>query len=251
MLSCTSCAKEDIPASVSQEISEDDEIYAETYIAPSAAQSQGLYIEGDFEGIGISDYGTEGIAKLTELHKSSAISSEYFPLTEGSRFVYQDSWEIQDPEGEFEIENKYTDEKVRVKRINSLRTLKVLSVEDKGLIKTVKTEEEDYRGVQTFDYEYLYPIKVGTKWEDPDLPGMLVREDNMYAYYVEGMEDVTVPAGTFKNCFKIVFRTLPDHTIEWFHPEVGVVKAEYVHHGTVTNWVSELKEFNKGNFAQR
>ncbi|MBU1887648.1 MAG: hypothetical protein KKB46_00430 [Candidatus Omnitrophica bacterium] len=244
IFSCTAYAKEDRSV-VSEQPAQDEEIYAETYIAPSVAQSQGLYIEGDFEGIGVSDYGTEGIAKVTELHKSSAISSEYFPLTEGSRWVYQDSLEIQDPDGKHEIESKYTDGKVRINRTNSLRTVKVLSVENKGLIKTVETEEEDFQGVKTIITDYLYPLKVGVKWAYPDLPDSLNREDNMYAYYVEDMEDVTVPAGTFKNCFKIVFRTVPEHIIEWFHPEVGVVKVEYVHHGTVTNWVSELKEFRK------
>ncbi|MFC1666326.1 hypothetical protein ACFL0P_00450 [Candidatus Omnitrophota bacterium] len=220
---------------------QDDEIYAETYIAPSVAQSQGLYIEGDFEGIGINDYGTEGIAKVTELDKSSMDFSRYFPLTEGSRWVYQDWWEIQDPEGEFEVESKHIGEKVRVKRINSSRTLKVVSVEDEGPIKRVKMEEEDYQGTRTREVEYLFPLEVGSKWEDTDLPGTLDREDNMYAYYVEKIEDVTVPAGTFKDCYKIVFRTNPDVAIEWFSPERGIIKAEYHHHGTITNYISELR----------
>jgi hypothetical protein len=64
----------------------------------------------------------------------------------------------------------------------------------------------------------------------------------MYFSYVEKIEDVTVPAGTFKNCFKIVFRTLPDDTTEWFFPSMGIVRVEYHHHGTIDNWIIELKK---------
>lgn len=219
----------------------DDGTYAETYIAPSVAQTQGLYIEGDFEGIGIKDYGTERIGDIAGLDKPSMGFSGYFPLTEGSQFVYQDWREIEDPRGDFEVENKYVGRKVRVKRINSPRTLNIVSVEDKGNIKRVTVEEKDYWDTHTYEIDYLFPLKLGSKWEDPDVPGALGREDNMYAYYVEKIEDVTVPAGTFKNCYKIVFRTTPDIVIEWFSPERGVVKTEYRRHGTIANHISELR----------
>jgi len=128
--------------------------------------------------------------------------------------VYSDYWEVQDPEGEFEIESKYLGEKVRVTRTSSKR-------------------------ISTSHPDYPEPLKVGMKWENPDLPGAIDRDDNMYAYYVEAIEDVTVPAGSFK-CFRITFRTCPDDTIEWFCPGVGIVKIEYHHHGTITNYTSEL-----------
>jgi len=219
--------------------------FAETYISPAVAHDLGLYIEGDFEGIAINDYGTNGITGVTGLEGSTAIHPERFPLTEGTILIYEDYWELQDPEGDFEIETEYTDKKTRVRRTDNLRTVEVISVVDKGPIKTVRTEEEDYMGIRTFDTDYLYPLKVGDKWPYTGSSGSLGREDNMYAYHVEGVEDVTVPAGTFKDCFKIVFRTVPDHTIEWFHPDIGIVKAVYRHHGAVMNCTSELREFSK------
>jgi len=41
--------------------------------------------------------------------------------------------------------------------------------------------------------------------------------------YVEKIEDVAVPAGTFKKCFKIVYRGIPDETAVWYCPGTGVV----------------------------
>lgn len=126
--------------------------------------------------------------------------------------IYHDYWEIQDPEGEHEVESKYLGEKVRIKRTRSTRTV-------------------------TSPPKYPFPLEVGMKWgESADFK----RDDNMYCWYVEAIEDVKVPAGTFR-CYRIVNRTCPDDTIEWYSPDVGVVKIEYRHHGTITNYTSELK----------
>jgi len=201
--------------------------------------------------------------------------TDYFPLTEGNYWVYQDQIEIQDTDGEFEVENKYIGEKVKVKRINQLRTLKVLSTETRGDFKIAKMQEEGTpEGTITFFYvidnkngriysysneqikmilpnnsdvtiegspEYIFPLQVGSKWGDPE---SLERKDKMYFPYVESLEDITAPAGTFKDCFKIIHHTLPDETAQWFCPNVGIVRLEYRHHGTIDNLISELKEIN-------
>ncbi|MBU4311990.1 MAG: hypothetical protein KJ706_04665 [Candidatus Omnitrophica bacterium] len=125
--------------------------------------------------------------------------------------VYQDFLEVQDTEGEFELESEYIGEKVRVTRTRSKR-------------------------ISTSYPDYPEPLKVGMKWGEVN---DIKRNDNMYAYYVEVIEDVTVPAGTFR-CFRIAYRTCPDDIVEWFCPGVGIVKIEYRHHGTITNYTSEL-----------
>jgi hypothetical protein len=210
---------------------------------------------------------------LTSAFTYAELETDYFPLTEGNYWVYQDLVEIQDPQGNFEVENKYIGEKVKVKKINQLRTLKVISTENRGDFKIAKMQEEGTpEGIITFFYvvdnkngriysysneqikmilpnnndvdmegspEYIFPLQVGLKWGDPQ---SLKRKDNMYIFFVEKIEDVTVPAGDFKNCFKIVHYTLPDETIQWFCPNVGVVRLEYRHHGTIINLVSELGE---------
>jgi|GEM_PF-2252188 len=202
--------------------------------------------------------------------------ADYFPLAEGNYWVYQDRIEIQDPQGNFEVESKSIGEKVKVKRINQLRTLKVLSTETRGDFKIAKMQEEgtpegmiiffyivDNKNGKIYSYsdeqiktilpnseeiniegspEYIFPLQVGSKWGAPE---SLERKDKMYFYYAEKLEDITSPAGTFKNCLKIVHHTLPDETIQWFCPNVGIVRLEYRHHGTIDNLVSELKERGK------
>ncbi|PIU42449.1 MAG: hypothetical protein COS99_00160 [Candidatus Omnitrophica bacterium CG07_land_8_20_14_0_80_42_15] len=117
-----------------------------------------------------------------------------------------------------EIHNDYINEKVKIGKTRWDRTEKVSSKED-GLL-------------------YGFPLRVGLKWgQDPAMPK---RNDNMYCYYVERMENVTVPAGTFKSCFKIIYDTCPDTNTEWYCPGVGIVKSEYHHHGTITNELVEL-----------
>lgn len=200
--------------------------------------------------------------------------ADYFPLAKGNYWVYKERIEIQDINGELEVESKYLGEKVRVKRIDAPRILKVLSIENRGNFKIAKMQEENFNGVTRFFYvvdkdngevhryteeeikevltdsckvnlsgfpEYIFPLEKDLKWGDPD---QLDREDKMYFRYVENVEDIILPAGTFKNCFKIVYQSLPDETIEWLCPYVGIVRMEYHHHGTITDHISELKETN-------
>ncbi len=115
---------------------------------------------------------------------SSAALSQIFvhnncPLKQGDLLVYRIWGEEQNIKGDAEIFNKYIDEKVLVKRSRSQRTEKV-PAEDHGL-------------------KYGSPLRVGLKLDQDPL-----RSDNMYCNYVETKEDVTVPAGTFKSCFKVV-----------------------------------------------
>ena len=148
--------------------------------------------------------------------------------------VYQDQIETQDENGNIEVENPYLENiKVKIKRINALRTSRRFFTEKGEPISL------EFGNPEIKIPEDALPLKVGAKWGEPE---MLKREDNMYCFYVEKMEDVTVLAGTFKDCYKIVYRTLPDDTRWWFCPNMGIVKIESHHHGTITNWLSELKE---------
>ena len=76
MLTRASCAKEDRPV-VSEQPPQDEEIRAETYIAPSAAQTHGLYTESDlgytkvgyFYKVDLNNDGKEEIVEVTEPYK--------------------------------------------------------------------------------------------------------------------------------------------------------------------------------------
>jgi len=85
--------------------------------------------------------------------------------------------------------------------------------------------------------EFNRSLVIGMKWGQDEW-----RKDNMYCYYVEKKEDITVTAGSFKGCFKIVYMTCPDDSTWWYYPGVGVVRYEYHHHGTITNIMRELIE---------
>ncbi|HAZ10308.1 MAG TPA: hypothetical protein DCY56_04305 [Candidatus Omnitrophica bacterium] len=161
----------------------------------------------------------------------SAFSTSQFPLNKGDILVYQEELVDQGLVYDFEVEhkpikgyiefyeiyNKYANEKVRVGKRKTFHKEKLL-LKEEGL-------------------RYGFPLKVGLKWdEESDFK----RNDNMYCWYVEKIEDVTVPAGTFKDCFKIVYDTCPDTTAEWYYPGVGIIKYEYCHHGTITNETREL-----------
>jgi hypothetical protein len=93
--------------------------------------------------------------------------------------------------------------------------------------------------------EYALPFRLGTVWGlDSDTPK---RSDTMYQWYVEGAGvRVTVPAGTFKGCFDMIYRTLPDHEIRWVCPGVGLVASEYEHHGTTDRYRVELESYKPG-----
>jgi len=161
----------------------------------------------------------------------SAFSISQFPLNKGDMLIYQEELVDQGLVYDFEVEhkpikgyiefyeiyNKYANEKVRVGKRKTFHKEKLL-LKEEGL-------------------RYGFPLKVGLKWDEAS---DFKRDDNMYCWYVEKIEDVTVQAGTFKDCFKIVYDTCPDTTTEWYCPGVGIVKYEYRHHGTITNITTEL-----------
>lgn len=86
----------------------------------------------------------------------------------------------------------------------------------------------------------ILPLKVGQHWGYED--GEFKRDDFWYQWHVEAIENIKVPAGIF-NCYRLAFRTNPDHRIIWFNPKVGIVKEEYVHHGTIINEFNDLASY--------
>jgi hypothetical protein len=86
--------------------------------------------------------------------------------------------------------------------------------------------------------EYLLPFKVGDSWgADPASPK---RTDSFYEWFVEDKLTVTVPAGKYDDCYRMVFRTLPDHLERWVCSGGGLVAEEYTHHGTEGHYRTEL-----------
>jgi hypothetical protein len=89
----------------------------------------------------------------------------------------------------------------------------------------------------TLPPSYVFPLRVGASWGSVSV---VPRANHWYEWYVEGQEDVNVPAGHFADCYRLVFLTSPDDTTRWFCPGVGLARLRYRHHGSVHNEDWEL-----------
>lgn len=88
------------------------------------------------------------------------------------------------------------------------------------------------------------PLQVGARWDTYSdtscrFPGIVV---NFISDEVEGIENITVPSGTFNDCFRIVTCNCPDFTdYRWFAPYVGIVRLDIVRFWGGVKYV--LKEY--------
>lgn len=203
-----------------------------------------------------------------ETRKASPSKVEdFYPLRPGNFWTYEVEVEEQvevAPQKTFFFWSSSGRKTAKIVKYKAAYVLSVLSVEDMVTHKVVKLKKEwvsEKRPAGELDAEIIYhlkemeivqlsgdlkethyrfPLFMGARMGDP---AQLERIDLSYFYSVEKQEDVEVPAGKFPDCFWIIYRTRPDHTIEWFYPEVGVVKREYRHHGTLLNMVENLVKY--------
>lgn len=89
--------------------------------------------------------------------------------------------------------------------------------------------------------EYVVPFEVGNLW--PAFPDPSPRDDTAYQWHVEALVEVNVPADRFVDCYRIVLFTLPDSSVRWVCPGVGLVAQEYHHHGSVVDYRAELTSY--------
>jgi hypothetical protein len=144
-----------------------------------------------------------------------------YPVRKGDVLVFETTFEDHDDKGNVVVYNDEGNAPERIKRTITVKRVKVKKV-DNGL-------------------KYGFPLKVGLQW-DCNREGKRPPEDHSNCSYVESQEVVAVPAGVFEGCFKVVYDTLPGTVTEWYRPGVGVVKSEYIHHGTMTNEIVVLKK---------
>lgn len=145
------------------------------------------------------------------------------PVNKGDTLIYRSQIDNQGVEVANAEAFKDTGEKVGVNRSISHLSEKVLSADD-GLIDG-------------------HQPKVGLKYDSGFSHTDDSGKDVPYYCYVEKKETITVPAGTFEDCFKIVSERNTETETSWYYPGVGIVKYTYHHHsGTV---VDEIKELEK------
>lgn len=95
------------------------------------------------------------------------------------------------------------------------------------------------------DMELVWPLEAGQTLGV--LGGMEPQTDGQYVWTVGGPIDVQTPAGNFSGCYVITIFTRPDNKSLWICPEVGIVREEYNHHGSVDNRYWELYRFIQEN----
>jgi hypothetical protein len=87
--------------------------------------------------------------------------------------------------------------------------------------------------------DYVLPLKVGRSWGNPSWkerpPGQ-----TRWEFFVAARETVSVPAGTFKDCFQIIYNTNPGDLKTWICPGAGLVADESTHHGSLMHYRIEL-----------
>jgi len=86
----------------------------------------------------------------------------------------------------------------------------------------------------------IYPLEEGQKWS-------YGKGDNAIDFTILAKEDVSVPAGDFKDCYKIEFKPKAGNLtmIEWFCPRIGFVKYEITKEVKVEPKIEESEEGEK------
>lgn len=190
-------------------------------------------------------------------------SSDYFPVSEGSRWLYRVT---SDKDNTIEI----TEQQLSINRISSwdgktiiVRRSEVpdnigieywLRPNDKGIERIAQQVDLEERA--TLDERprtvMKFPLKAGDSWIVPTVPFAIMRTNEnprelkysktlLMTHTVERLDaEVTVPAGTFRNCAEIVgrgdvtmyadpvsgFKKIPIINTEIYCPNVGLVRLE-------------------------
>jgi len=206
----------------------------------------------------------------------SPSGDRYFPLDEGRYWRYDMIYETMDGRfrGTYALEMLATEEKEGRKRYIA-RTIDgeliYYTVDDKGVkrIGSEKTVDRNttYSGEER--YVFHYPLVEGTEWESvtvsraliktgpPQKTEFHIRARVPVSVSIESMNDIVrVPAGTFRNCIRVVLsgdsfvnagnyvgRTIVNvKETNWYAPGVGLVKS--VRHETTTK-----KALDKGSIT--
>ncbi|HZS48702.1 MAG TPA: hypothetical protein VFC63_26760 [Blastocatellia bacterium] len=205
--------------------------------------------------------------KTAELLKPAVpepAAESFLPLENGNYWVYRGTVEVANDHGS-------------TTKFDAKRRVQILSARKDTNQNVFQIKNEDQNGTNLLTYvvrgsrvyqfdefdapgfekaaelpadklRYVFPLSLKQQWG-----GVAKRQknDGMYSYVVEAKEDVTVPAGTFHDCFRIAFRSIADELVEWFSPGVGMVKSTYHHNGTVDDELFELENYNvKGKSAE-
>lgn len=178
--------------------------------------------------------------------------AEAFPLQEGATWRYQAHIE-EELGGQVQVRDEIITERVisQTQQANvTIFTLELVGGLDPGRFYYLVRGNSVYRvppspgdevlqhflaNLQSSEPTYVFPLRVGASWGTIATP----LPDHWYEWYVEGQEQVDVPAGHFADCYRLVYWTNPGDATLWSCPGVGLARLRYRHHGSVHNedWV--------------
>ncbi len=162
---------------------------------------------------------------------------EYYPLQEGNTWLYQ--YKTYRPDGQVQYKLKSQTVAGEFKVSDSLSATKL--VEDNGWFYLVSVDathyrmfgESETRGLETITPPFTFmdvSYVPGNIYRAPHTPSEGAPMFSEATYY--GLESVNVPAGSFKNCLKTLFKFTTESgqtfsTITYLAKGVGVVKKEF------------------------
>ena len=189
----------------------------------------------------------------------------YFPLTEGSRWVYKLTTEKEDTiENNVQTisvlrESSFDDKPVFIRRSETPENVGIeywLRADETGIKRIAERMDLQQQAVLDEKPRQVlkFPLQAGATWTSSTVPYALMRSNDypremkyvksiLMNYSVEDMEaKVSVPAGEFSQCALVVgkadltlytdplngFQKIPLTTKEWYCPKVGLVKLERV-----------------------
>jgi hypothetical protein len=80
--------------------------------------------------------------------------------------------------------------------------------------------------------EFVFPLQNYATWHPNWEQRMGLSQMTSGTRFVEGPLEISVPGGSFKDCFKLVTSFHSGPSMLWFCNGVGMVKKKYDHHGT-------------------
>jgi hypothetical protein len=202
-------------------------------------------------------------ALLCLLGCSKPDGADYFPVTEGSRWVYRvtsekdNSTEVTEQTLSINRISSWDDKKIIVRRSEVPDNIGIeywLRPTEKGIERIAQQVDLEERA--TLDEKprtvLKFPLKPGDNWVTPTVPFAIMRTNEnprelkysktlLMSHSVERMDvDITVPAGSFKRCAEIIgrgditmyadpvsgFKKIPIINTEVYCPDVGLVRVE-------------------------
>jgi hypothetical protein len=163
--------------------------------------------------------------------------SDYFPLASGTSWTYSDgSFSYVDSVGS----DSTVDGRSAIVVLRAFSPefwLRTSSEARRYVRRTLMRNGQEYEVEARYALEYSFPLVDGAAWSEVFCDTVILQgSETLYvrdslAALVAGIEDVTTPAGTFLECYKLdVFRSVTTDTlveqawVEWLAPGTGLVK---------------------------